>query len=124
MNGNQINPAEKKAKAPVNRRTLKIGSLTVTTTAVVVAIFVLVNLFVSSLPSSVTKFDQSASSLYTVSDESAAVIRSVGEDVHFYILTERGNESMIVTQLLDRYHDMNSHISWSTVDPAANPLFA
>ena len=122
MNQNQTNPAEK--KAPVNRRTLKIGSLTVTNTAVVIAIFVLVNLFVNGLPASVTKFDRSASSLYTVSDESAAVIRSIGEDVHFYILTERGNESMIVTQLLDRYRDMNSHISWSTVDPASNPLFA
>ena len=123
QNQNQTNP-EKKTKVPMNRRTLKIGSLTITTTAVVVAVFVLLNLLVSELPTKFTKFDRSTSSLYTVSDESAAVIRKIGEDVHFYILTERGNESMIITQLLDRYKDLNSHISYSTVDPAANPLFA
>ena len=124
MNQNQNVPEEKKTKAPADRRVLKIGSLTVTTTVVVVAIFVLINLLVSALPTSFTKFDRSPSSLYTVSDESEAVIRAVNGDVHYYILTERGNESMIVTQLLDRYHDLNSHITWSTVDPAANPLFA
>ena len=114
---------EKKVKTPANRRALKIGSLTVTTTAVVIVICVLVNLLVSELPSNLTKFDASVSGLYTVSDESAEVIRGIAEDVHFYILTERGNESMIITQLLDRYKDLNSHISYSTVDPAANPLF-
>ncbi|MBQ5355659.1 MAG: hypothetical protein IIU08_07295, partial [Clostridia bacterium] len=115
---------EKKVKTPANRRALKIGSLTVTTTAVVIIIAVLVNLVVAELPSNLTKFDASVSGLYTLSEESAEVIRGIGEDVHFYILTERGNESMIVTQLLDRYRDLNSHISWSTVDPASNPLFA
>ena len=114
----------KKVKKPGGLKTLKIGSLTVTTTVVVVAIFILVNLFVSNLPTSFTKFDNSAASLYTVSDESAAVIRKIGEDVKFYILTERGNESVILTELLDRYHDLNAHITYTTVDPASNPLFA
>ena len=123
-NLNETSETVKKPKNPAGRKTLKIGSLTVTTTAVVAAIFILLNLFVSNLPSSFTKFDNSATSLYTVSDESAAVVRGIGEDVKFYILTERGNESVILTQLLDRYRDLNSHISYATVDPASNPLFA
>ncbi len=120
MNPNQ---AEKKTRTPGSRKTLKIGSLTVTTTAVVVAIFVLFNLFVSELPTTFTKLDRSASSLFTVSDESAAVIGKIEGDVHFYILTQRGNENPNITRLLDRYHDLNSHITYSTVDPAANPQF-
>ena len=90
MNPNQT---EKKIRTPGSGKTLKIGSLTVTTTAVVVAIFVLFNLFVSELPTTFTKLDRSASSLYTVSDESAAVIGKIDGDVHFYILTQRGNEN-------------------------------
>ena len=115
---------EKKTRGTGSRKTLKIGSLTVTTTAVVLAIFILINLFVSELPTTVTKIDLSSSSLYTVSDESETVIRGIGEDVHFYILTERGNENENVVRLLDRYRDINGRVSYSTVDPADNPLFA
>ena len=59
---------EKKVKTPANRRALKIGSLTVTTTAVVIIIAVLVNLVVAELPSNLTKFDASVSGLYTLSE--------------------------------------------------------
>ena len=102
---------DKKTRGAGSKKTLKIGSLTVTTTAVVLAIFILINLFVSELPTTVTKIDLSSSSLYTVSDESEAVIRGIGEDVHFYILTERGNENENVVRLLDRYRDMNDRVS-------------
>ena len=91
---------------------------------IAVAAFIFLNLLVSELPTTFTKFDRSASSLYTVSDESAAVLSKIDGDVHFYILTQRGNEDEKITRLLDRYHDLNGRVTYSTVDPAVNPLFA
>ena len=59
----------KKAAAPAaGRKTLKIGSFSVTVTAVVIAIAVLLNLFVNELPGSITKLDTSALQLFTVGE--------------------------------------------------------
>ena len=81
-----------KPKKAVNKKALKIGSISITTTAVVIAIFIVVNLFVGELPSTATKFDLSARELFTISDETRAVLSRVDEDVKIYLLTQRGQE--------------------------------
>ena len=119
MNKNE----EKTPKKGFNKKTLKIGSLSITVTAVVVAIFIVLNLFVGELPSTLTKYDLSPLELYTISGETEAILRGVNEDVHFYILASRGDEDATIREMLERYHAMNSHITYSTVDPVTNPSF-
>ena len=113
-----------KAKTPGNgRRTLKIGSFSITVTAVVIAIAVLLNLFISELPGTVTKLDTSALQLYTVGEETEGVLAAVDRDVHIYVLAERGTEDATITGLLERYEALNDHVKVSVVDPATNPTF-
>ena len=58
----------KKAKAPAaGRKALKIGSFSITVTAVVIGIAILLNLFVNELPGTITKLDTSSLQLFTVS---------------------------------------------------------
>ena len=118
-----MNNESRTPKKSVNRKTLKIGSISITATAVVIAIFIVVNLLVGELPSTLTKFDLSARELFTISDETKAVLSRVNEDVHVYLLTQRGNEDPTIREMLERYHALNSRISWSTVDPVTNPAF-
>lgn len=110
-------------KNGLNKKYLKIGSFSITMTVVVIAVVVVVNLFVGELPSTWTKYDMSALDLYSIGEESEAVINSVDEDVTFFLVAQRGNENAAIEELLDRYAAMNSHISVKTADPVTNPTF-
>ena len=117
---NASSPAKKNG---INKKYLKIGTFSITMTVVVIAVVVVVNLLVGELPSTYTKYDMSALNLYTIGDETKAVIDSVEDDVVFYIVAQRGSEDSTIEELLDRYAAMNSHISVKTVDPVTNPTF-
>ena len=105
------------------RRVLRIGSFSITMTAVVIAIAVVVNLLVNELPGTITKWDTSALQLYTVGEETEGVLANVDRDVHFYILAQKGQEDSTIAGLLDRYEAMSDHVQVSVVDPATNPTF-
>lgn len=120
---NAAEKKEKKTRAPGSRKVLRLGSLSLTMTAVVIAVVVVLNLFVHELPATVTKFDQSALGLYTVGEETETILSGVDTDVHMYLLAERGMENATILTLLERYEAMNRHIHVETVDPATRPTF-
>ncbi len=107
----------------LNKKYVKIGSFSMIMTAVVLAAVILLNLFVSEIPSTYTKFDLSSLQLYSIGEETEQILASVNEDVNVYILTQRGAELANTEELLGRYEALNSHIKVSTVDPIANPNF-
>lgn len=117
------NMNNKNNKAGLNKKYLKIGSFSITMTAVVIAVVVVVNLFAGELPVSYTKIDLSSSGLYSIGAESETIIAGVDEEVTFTILAQRGNEDPTVEELLKRYQALNSKIRIKTVDPVTNPTF-
>ncbi len=117
MNETAARPESGKKKA------LRIGAFSVTLTVAVIVVTVLVNLIVSEIPSTLTKFDMTEQNYFTISSESADVIDGVDEDVTFYLLAQRGTEDSYILELLDRYAAMNSKIRVRTVDPVADPGF-
>lgn len=112
-----------KNKAGLNKKYLKIGSFSITMTAVVVAVVIVLNLFVAEIPSTYTKFDLSSRSLYTIGEETETILAGVEDDVTFYILAQRGSEDSTIQELLGRYSALNDHIKVTTVDPITNPTF-
>ena len=118
-----MNNENKTMNKKLNKKYLKIGSFSMVMTAVVLAAVILLNLFVSEIPSTYTKYDLSSLQLYSISEETEKILAGVDEDIHIYILTQRGYESANTAELLDRYEALNSHITVSTVDPIANPNF-
>ncbi len=124
MRGKNMNNADTPAKKHgINKKYLKIGSFSITMTVVVIAVVVVVNLLVGELPSTYTKYDTSSLNLYSIGEESESVIEAVQDDVIFYIVAQRGNEDSTISQLLDRYAALNSHITVKTADPVTNPTF-
>ncbi len=107
----------------LNKKYLKLGSFSITMTAIVIAVVVILNLFVTEIPETYTKFDLSSLGLYTLGEESERVIEGVDEDVTFYLLAQRGNEDMTVSELLERYAALNSKIKIVNIDPVTNPTF-
>lgn len=120
---NQTTEKQKKTHAPGGKRVLKLGSISLATTAVVIAVVVVLNLFIMELPATVTKIDQSALGLYTVGEETKAILSGVDTDVRLYLLAERGMEDTTILTLLERYEALNSRIKVETVDPATRPTF-
>ena len=120
---NKMETKTKKTRTPGGKRVLKLGSIILTTMAVVVAVVLVLNLFVSELPATVTKFYGSALGLYTVGEETETILSGVDTDVHLYLLAERGMEDTTILTLLERYEAMNRHVQVETVDPATRPTF-
>ena len=67
-------------KKPVSLA-LKGGSYSLAVTAVVLAILIVVNIFASTLPSSITKLDISSSKLYSITSNTKAVVNNLQQDV-------------------------------------------
>lgn len=101
----------------------KAGSYSAFAAVIVIAIAVIVNMAVSALPTTVTQLDMTADSIYSLSDQTKAIVRSVDKDVNLYLLATQGSEDATVSRLLDRYAELNDHMKVSIVDPTAQPTF-
>ncbi len=125
MKLNDILKNKKAEKAPKisNKRSLKNGSYSMMISALVLAIIVIVNLVVNSLPSTYTKFDLSDTKLFTISDETKNILTNLNEDITIYLIAQEGNEDSTIVELLDKYKALSSNISVVYKDPVLYPNF-
>lgn len=107
----------------VNKRSLKNGSYSMMITALVIAIIVIINLVVNSLPSTYTKFDLSDTKLFTISDETKNELTNLNEDITIYLIAQEGNEDSTIVELLDKYVALSSNVSVVYKDPVLYPNF-
>lgn len=110
-----------------NRKTLKIGSFTLITTAIVLAVLVFVNLFVGELPSTLTSIDTTNEKLYGIGDITTELLDSVDEEINIYLLASTSSSDQTVIQLeefIQKYVAYNSNIHYTRIDPALQPTFA
>lgn len=107
----------------INLRALRGGSYSLVLCAVALAFVIILNLFVSALPSTVTKVDASTLGLLNISDETRKIIDSVDEPITMYLIAQYGSEDVTTYELLQRYAALNSHITVETVDPDTHPGF-
>lgn len=101
----------------------RAGSYSAFAAAVVIALAVLANMMVSTLPAETTQIDLTSQALYSLSDQSRQIAASVDRDVHLYLICNTGNEEPGIARLLDRYAGASEHIEWSSVDPTVQPAF-
>lgn len=107
-----------------NRQALRGGSYSLTLTVVVLAIVVVANIFVSALPSSMTKYDISSSKLYSITSNTKAVVNALDKDVTIYWIVQSGEEDDIIENLLSKYDSLSEHINVVKKNPDVYPTFA
>ena len=117
-------PQADKAAPQAPGNALRGGSYSVALTAVVLAILIAANFFVSALPSSMTTYDISASKLYSVTSNTKAVVGALEEDVNIYWIVQSGEEDDVLENLLSRYAALSDHITVETRNPDEYPTFA
>ena len=100
------------------------GSYSLMLTAVVLALLIVVNILVSVLPTSLTKYDISSAKLYSITSNTKAVVNALQEDVTIYWIVQADQEDQIIENLLDKYESLSEHISVVKKNPDVYPTFA
>ena len=100
------------------------GSYSLILTAVVLAILVVVNVLAAALPTSLTKFDISATKLYSVTSNTKAVVHALTDDVTIYWIVQADEEDDILSNLLSKYESLSDHITVEKRNPDVYPTFA
>ena len=113
-----------KSGGVVNRNALRGGSYSLTISVVVLAILVVVNIFASALPTVVTKYDISASKLYSITSNTKVVVNALEQDVTIYWVVQSGQEDAVIENLLGKYDSLSDHIQVVKKNPDVYPTFA
>jgi ABC-2 type transport system permease protein len=82
-----------------------------------------INLFVSQLPADKFKIDTTAMKLHTLSENTKEIVEDVSQDVDIYLVCQAGKEDATITDMLNRYADLNKNIHVTYIDPAVYPDF-
>jgi len=114
-------PAQRKESS---RIALRGGSYSIIMTAIVLAIVIVANVFVSSLPSAKTKLDISASKLYSITSNTKVVVNNLDKDVTIYWIVQAGKEDDVIENLLSKYESLSGHIQVVKRNPDVYPTFA
>lgn len=112
------------ARTTMKKKGFRMGTYTAGTTAVVLAILVIVNMCISAIPSKYTQLDLSSGSLYSVGNQTENAVKSLEQEVKIYWLVQEGEEDITVEKLLENYEDLSSKVTVEKVDPVVYPNFA
>lgn len=119
-----LKAAATKMRVTMGKKAFRIGTYTAGTTAVVVALLVVINLCVSALPTKYTSFDMTDDSLYSISEQTEKILKALDEPVKVYWIVQEGAEDETVQLLLANYKDLSKNFTYEKIDPVVNPNFA
>ena len=107
-----------------NRNAFRGGSYSLTISIVVLAILIVINIFASALPTTMTKYDISASKLYSITSNTKVVANALEQDVTIYWVVQSGREDEVIENLLGKYDSLSEHIQVVKKNPDVYPTFA
>lgn len=114
---------KKKLIGTISKKHIANGSYTMVMTVIFLAVVVVVNMIVGALPSKYSEIDVSSEKLYSIGDETKAMLQEMDKDVTIYQIAQSGSEDENITNLLKKYEDETKHITVEQKDPVVNPKF-
>ena len=116
-----------KSQTVLNRHSIRLrcwGAYSLVISAVVLALLIVVNLFVSALPTTATKYDISSTKLYSITSNTKVVVNALQDDITIYCIVQAGEEDDVIENLLGKYESLSDHISVVKRNPDVYPTFA
>ena len=107
-----------------NQIAFKGGTYSLTVTAIVLAILIVVNIMANVLPANMTKLDISSSQLYSITSNTKVVVNSLEKDVIIYWIVQSEMEDSVIENLLAKYDSLSDHITVVKKNPDTYPTFA
>ncbi len=117
------NTVPKKIKMLASKKNVRLGTYTTATTAVVIALLLVLNLSVRALPEKYMALDTTSTGVYSISDQTKEIVGGLEQDLPIYYIVQDGSEDGTVLHLLENYKDLSGHIETEQVDPVENPNF-
>lgn len=110
-------------KKPLFDRRGKSGIYSVVLSLILLAVLVVVNMIVGSLPSKITMIDTSSTGQYDISGTSESFIAGIKDNITLYYICPDGYEDTSLETFVERYASMSPKISVVNVDPVDDPSF-
>ncbi len=114
----------RKSEGAGNQIAMRGGAYSLVISAIVLAILIVVNIFVSALPTTLTKYDISSSKLYSITSNTKVVVNALEQDVTIYWVVQSGEEDEVIENLLGKYDSLSDHIEIVKKNPDVFPTFA
>ena len=105
-------------------RSFRAGGYSVAATAMVLVMVILLNLMLGVLPSRLTKFDITENQLYSITEQTQAVLHDLQKEITVYWILTEGNEDSYLKSLLELVQEQSSHIKVVRRDTNMYPNFA
>lgn len=106
-----------------HRLAMQGGTYSLSMTAVVLAILIVVNIFASALPDNLTKYDISSAKLYSITSNTKVVVNALQKDVTIYWVVQADAEDDVIENLLGKYESLSEHIEVVKKNPDVYPTF-
>jgi len=102
----------------------KGGTYSLAISGIVLAILIVVNIFASVLPSTMTRYDISSTKLYSITSNTKVVVNALEKDVTIYWIVQSDKEDDVIENLLAKYESLSEHIEIIKKNPDVYPTFA
>lgn len=112
-----------KRRYSVSAKHFSMGAYSTGMIGVAIAIVVVANMLLGQLPGTFTSIDLTDNKLYSLTERTKDFLQTVEEDVNIYVIVNQDNCDTTLDQTLNRYRDLNKHITLTYVDPQVNPRF-
>ena len=114
---------KKKLIGTISKKHIKNGSYTMVMSVIFIAVVIVINMIVSTIPSKYSEIDISSQKLYSIGDETREMLKDLEKDVTIYQIAQSGSEDENIANLLKKYEDESKHIKVEQQDPVVNPKF-
>ena len=122
-NKNHNKVDKKKLIGTISKKHIKNGSYTMVMSVIFIAVVIVINMIVSTIPSKYSEIDISSQKLYSIGDETKEMLKDLEKDVTIYQIAQSGSEDENIANLLKKYEDESKHIKVEQKDPVVNPKF-
>ncbi len=112
-----------KRRWSMSKKTISTGVFSTTTIGVVLAIVVVTNMAVNSLPVTITEIDFTYGKMYELSEQTEEFLSNLEDDITIYVLSSEESKDVQVDETLERYEALSKHVTVEYVDPSINPNF-
>ena len=114
---------KKKLIGTISKKHIKNGSYTMVMSVIFIAVVIVINMIVSTIPSKYSEIDISSQKLYSIGDETKEMLKDLEKDVTIYQIAQSGSKDENIANLLKKYEDESKHIKVEQKDPVVNPKF-
>lgn len=112
-----------KRRYELSFKNVSISAFSGITMILVLAIAVVVNIIVRTLPAEYTALDCTSEQLFSITKETKDYINSLEDDITIYVLADQDASDEMIDKTLAKYAD-SDHINVEYINPTINPKFA